>query len=159
MTLELTFFWCFTCVPGSWHWCCHWRSIGEWNTILTKKSFLVIGGTQIYVLTDSIAGELVHSNPLYLKVYFLSSTLNAIGNSFIVVDCGTPKNGTNTEPVNSSLSILYEQTYNYTCQGGYSTEDEVSVTCMANWTWSSSPPHCGKFQRIKVFVLNYMLLD
>ena len=56
----------------------------------------------------------------------------------------TPKNGTNTEPVNSSLSLVYGQNYNYTCLEGYFTEDEVNVTCIADQTWSSSPPTCGK---------------
>ena len=73
---------------------------------------------------------------------------------YTVVECGTPANGLNTEPVDSGIYLAYKQTYIYTCLEGYSTENQVKVTCVADMALSSLPPHCSKCSNIRLFVFN-----
>ena len=63
---------------------------------------------------------------------------------YIAVVCGAPEDGTNTVAVNSTISLTYGQTYEYTCLPGYTTYDIVETECLANRTFSSPPPTCGK---------------
>ena len=56
--------------------------------------------------------------------------------------CGIPPNGTNTQPV-PQVSLLYQDTYNYSCLAGYETNDNITTECLADGSWSlESLPNC-----------------
>ena len=52
----------------------------------------------------------------------------------IVISCGIPPNGTNTEAV-PQTSLSYEGTYNYTCITGYESTS-LTTMCLSDTTWS-----------------------
>ena len=88
------------------------------------------------------------------------SVIEKFNRPFILLDpikC-TLRNGTNTEPVNSSVPFFYGETYTYTCLESYSTEDEVNATCTAKGTLSLSPPHCCKLPAIRSFIKTSVLI-
>ena len=61
---------------------------------------------------------------------------------YIVILCGAPPNGTNTQAV-PQVSLLYQDTYNYSCLTGYETNDVITTECLSNGSLSlDSPPTC-----------------
>ena len=51
------------------------------------------------------------------------------------MSCGVPPDGTNTQEV-PQVSLLYEDTYNYSCLAGYETDYGTVTECLANGTLS-----------------------
>ena len=57
------------------------------------------------------------------------------------ISCGVPVNGGNTET--PTVSLLYQDTYNYSCLTGYETNDDITTECLADGSLSlDSPPTC-----------------
>ena len=57
------------------------------------------------------------------------------------MSCGVPANGSNTETPTASL--LYQDTYNYSCLTGYNTSNVITTECLADGSLSLvAPPNC-----------------
>ena len=55
--------------------------------------------------------------------------------------CGIPPGGVNT--ITPTNSLLYQDTYNYTCLSGYETKDDITTECLADGFLSlKTPPAC-----------------
>ena len=64
-----------------------------------------------------------------------------INSFFAEISCGVPANGSNTET--PTVSLLYQDTYNYSCLTGYDTNDVITTECLADGSMSlDSPPFC-----------------
>ena len=60
---------------------------------------------------------------------------------FAIVSCGVPATGSNTET--PTVSLLYQDTYNYSCLTGYETNDNITTECLADGSLSlDSSPNC-----------------
>ena len=60
---------------------------------------------------------------------------------FAEVSCGVPAIGGNTET--PSVSLSYQDTYNYSCLTGYNTSNVITTECLADGSLSlDSPPFC-----------------
>ena len=53
---------------------------------------------------------------------------------FAEISCGIPPSTNNISPPN--VSLLYQDTYNYTCLTGYTTTGNVDTECLANGSFS-----------------------
>ena len=62
--------------------------------------------------------------------------------NFVVITCKAPKNGFGTILVDPEVSAVFGEEYSYTCVFGYTTEDKLTVKCVADDTWSLPPPNC-----------------
>ena len=61
---------------------------------------------------------------------------------YLEISCGVPPDGTNTI-VTSSISLVYQDSYNYTCIDGYETNDDITTECLADGSLSlETPPTC-----------------
>ena len=64
-----------------------------------------------------------------------------INSFFAEISCGVPANGSNTET--PTVSLLYQDTYNYSCLTGYETNDNITTECLADGSLSlDSSPNC-----------------
>ena len=62
---------------------------------------------------------------------------------FTEIVCGGLPDGTNTNPVNSSLIMIYLDIYVYTCLPGYTTTDDVVTMCAPDGNFTMPyPPNC-----------------
>ena len=62
--------------------------------------------------------------------------------SLAEISCGIPANGTNTQAVPQD-SLIYNNTYSYSCLTGYTTTDVLTVECLSDGTLSlHTPPNC-----------------
>ena len=59
-----------------------------------------------------------------------------------VVDCGSLEDPDNGQVEFSNTT--FESTANYTCDLGYSLNEDSSRTCEANGNWSGDPPSCER---------------
>ena len=60
---------------------------------------------------------------------------------FLEISCGVPPAGDNTNVPSDSL--LYQDSYEYTCLDGYETNDTVTTNCLADRSLSlANPPNC-----------------
>ena len=77
---------------------------------------------------------------------------------FTEIVCGGLPNGTNTDPVNSSLIMTYLDIYVYTCLPGFTTTDEVITLCAPDGNFTMPyPPNCtSKSQKILYNVSKYI---
>ena len=64
-----------------------------------------------------------------------------IDSFFAAIICGVPPTGGNTET--PTVSLLYQDTYNYSCLTGYETNDNITTECLADGSLSlDSSPNC-----------------
>ena len=64
-----------------------------------------------------------------------------IDSFFAGISCGVPANGGNTET--PTVSLLYQDTYNYSCLTGYKTNYAITTECLADGSLSLDfPPNC-----------------
>ena len=60
---------------------------------------------------------------------------------YLEISCGVPPAGDNTNVPSDSL--LYQDSYEYTCLDGYETNDTVTTNCLADRSLSlANPPNC-----------------
>ena len=60
---------------------------------------------------------------------------------FLEISCGVPPVGVKTDV--PSVSLLYQDSYDYSCLDGYETTDRVTAECLANGSLSlDNPPNC-----------------
>ena len=60
----------------------------------------------------------------------------------LVISCGIPPEGDNTAAVPQN-SLVYEQSYTYSCLTGYETSDSLTTQCQADGSWSLAAPTCN----------------
>ena len=63
------------------------------------------------------------------------------------MSCGVPPDGINTQEV-PQVSLLYQDTYNYSCLTGYETDTDTVTECLSNGTLSlyNSTIRVGKYR-------------
>ena len=82
----------------------------------------------------------------------------------LVVQCGSPRNGTNTVPIPANRMYFYTSSYTYQCIDGYMPAGDMTVTCESDGTWSNLNAVCigvyydfTLFQPLTIFFLRNML--
>ena len=60
----------------------------------------------------------------------------------LAVPCGSPQDGMQTVPVDTSVLYVFGDNYTYECIDGYENSGELMSTCQSDRNWSLSPPAC-----------------
>lgn len=66
------------------------------------------------------------------------------------IECPIPMPGVHTEPV-EQVTVMYPQTYSYRCHPDYMASDGLTLSCLANGTWSHTPPTCISKSSLRKF--------
>ena len=62
--------------------------------------------------------------------------------SALAITCSAPLEGFNTEPVKENRSFIVGEPYTYSCKVGYASDDNLTVICQDDGTWSAYAPIC-----------------